>query len=296
MLKLQLEPYSILAVIIFTILFYMGIKLTFFQGINISTKSSRFLLINIKSDFNRLLYNDKLEQELIDSGFKISFISYYKKYQIIRYTVFLFILMVMILRAFNSAVSVTTILATCLLFLATSTKVKLGKHWTLFGHAMKALNDDYKKKQDLELSSIIIQLQNIAISQKDEPTTLSYMLSRVVRFAKYTKIAFIKMISNLDQGREEEARNTFIREVDTSLGKDLAYILIELDRIEPSEVINQLKLLEDRVRKENLTHKNNKEEFYSNLMYIVPTALCFIILINFLMIVLNLVTSSTIAF
>ncbi len=122
------------------------------------------------------------------------------------------------------------------------------------------------------------------------------MLSRVVRFAKYTKIAFIKMISYLDQGREEQARNAFISEIDTSLGKDLAYILIELDRIEPSKVINQLKLLEDRVRKENLAHKNNTEEFYSNLMYIVPTALCFIILLNFLMIVLNLVTSNTIAF
>ena len=296
MLKYQLEPYSVLAVIVFTILIYTGISLMFFQGLNSSKKSSRFLLINMKNDFNKILYNDKLEQELVESGFKISFVSYYKKYQIVRYIIFLTVLFVMILKAFNSTISVSTIFITCLLFFATSPKVKLGKYWTLFGHAMKLLDDDYKKKQDIELSSIIVQLQNIAISQKDEPTNLSYMLTRVVRFAKYTKMAFIKMISHLDQGREEEARNSFIREIDTSLSKDLAYILIELDCIEPSEVINQLKLLEDRVRKENLIHKNNKEEFYSNLMYIVPTVLCFVILINFLMIILNLVTSNTIAF
>ncbi len=295
-MKFQFEPYSVLAVIIFTTLFYTGINLLFFQGLNRSKKSSRFVLINLKNDFNRMLYNDKIEQEFIDSGFKISFVNHYKRYQLGRYTIFLIILFILILKAFNSTISISTIFIICLIFFATSPKIKLGKHWTLFGHAMRFFNDEFKKKQDVELSSIIIQLQNIAISQRDEPTTLSHMLSRVVRFAKYTKIAFIKMISYLDQGREEQARNAFISEIDTSLGKDLAYILIELDRIEPSKVINQLKLLEDRVRKENLAHKNNTEEFYSNIMYIVPTALCFIILLNFLMIVLNLVTSNTIAF
>ncbi len=296
MLRFQFEPYSVLAIIIFTTLFYTGINLLFFQGLNRSKKSSRFVLINLKNDFNRMLYNDKIEQEFIDSGFKISFVNHYKRYQLGRYSIFLIILYILVLKAFNSTISISTIFIICLIFFATSPKIKLGKHWTLFGHAMRFFNDEYKKKQDVELSSIIIQLQNIAISQRDEPTTLSHMLSRVVRFAKYTKIAFIKMISYLDQGREEQARNAFISEIDTSLGKDLAYILIELDRIEPSKVINQLKLLEDRVRKENLAHKNNTEEFYSNLMYIVPTALCFIILLNFLMIVLNLVTSNTIAF
>jgi len=295
-LRFQFEPYSVLAIIIFTTLFYTGINLLFFQGLNRSKKSSRFVLINLKNDFNRMLFNDKIEQEFIDSGFKISFVNHYKRYQLGRYSIFLIILYILVLKAFNSTISISTIFIICLIFFATSPKIKLGKHWTLFGHAMRFFNDEYKKKQDVELSSIIIQLQNIAISQRDEPTTLSHMLSRVVRFAKYTKIAFIKMISYLDQGREEQARNAFISEIDTSLGKDLAYILIELDRIEPSKVINQLKLLEDRVRKENLAHKNNTEEFYSNLMYIVPTALCFIILLNFLMIVLNLVTSNTIAF
>ncbi len=295
-MRFQFEPYSVLAIIIFTTLFYTGINLLFFQGLNRSKKSSRFVLINLKNDFNRMLYNDKIEQEFIDSGFKISFVNHYKRYQLGRYSIFLIILYILVLKAFNSTISISTIFILCLIFFATNPKIKLGKHWTLFGHAMRFFNDEYKKKQDVELSSIIIQLQNIAISQRDEPTTLSHMLSRVVRFAKYTKIAFIKMISYLDQGREEQARNAFISEIDTSLGKDLAYILIELDRIEPSKVINQLKLLEDRVRKENLAHKNNTEEFYSNLMYIVPTALCFIILLNFLMIVLNLVTSNTIAF
>ncbi len=295
-MRFQFEPYSVLAIIIFTTLFYTGINLLFFQGLNRSKKSSRFVLINLKNDFNRMLFNDKIEQEFIDSGFKISFVNHYKRYQLGRYSIFLIILYILVLKAFNSTISISTIFIICLIFFATSPKIKLGKHWTLFGHAMRFFNDEYKKKQDVELSSIIIQLQNIAISQRDEPTTLSHMLSRVVRFAKYTKIAFIKMISYLDQGREEQARNAFISEIDTSLGKDLAYILIELDRIEPSKVINQLKLLEDRVRKENLAHKNNTEEFYSNLMYIVPTALCFIILLNFLMIVLNLVTSNTIAF
>ncbi len=91
MLRFQFEPYSVLAIIIFTTLFYTGINLLFFQGLNRSKKSSRFVLINLKNDFNRMLYNDKIEQEFIDSGFKISFVNHYKRYQLGRYSIFLII-------------------------------------------------------------------------------------------------------------------------------------------------------------------------------------------------------------
>ncbi len=296
MISFKFEPFALLAIIVFSVLVCLGVNLIFFQGSSSSKRAGRFIFINIKNDLSKALDNSRIEQEFLDSGLKTTFHEYYKRYQFFRYLIFFTVLVVLIIKAILTSITFLTISIFAVLFLVTSTKLKIGKHWTLFGHAMRMFDNEYKKKQDIELSSIIIQLQNIAVSQKNEPTTLSYMLSRVVRFANYTKTAFVKMLLYLDQGKVERARNEFINEVSTSLGRDLAYILIELDRIEPSEVINQLKLLEDRVRKENLTHKNNMEEFYSNIIYIVPTLLCFMILLNFLIIILNLVTSSTMNF
>ncbi|QSX05471.1 hypothetical protein JYG23_12410 [Sedimentibacter sp. zth1] len=169
----------------------------------------------------------------------------------------------------------------------------INNHWIPFRFIAKQIDLNLKKKQDIELSSIIIQLQNIAVSQQDEPTSLSYMLTRIVRFTKYTKTAFIKMISYVDQAKEEEAKVAFINEIDTPLARDLAHILIQLDSIKPVEVVKQLNALEERVRNDNITTKNQKEELYSDIMYIMPTILCFIILMNFLKIILNIITNFT---
>lgn len=284
---LQLSPYFLLAFLIFTILIYKGINLIFFSN-EIASKDKRFIFFNIK---NRMLKFDEnaIEQEFLTAGFRVSFKKYYKGYKNIRYLIFIFIFVYLIVKVSIQSISITSVIIAVMLYLITAPNIKIGKKLTPFGHIIKYFDSDLKKKQDVELSSIIIQLQNIAVSQKNEPTTLSYMLSRIVRFSKYTKTAFIKMISYIDQGKEEQARDSFIDEIDTSLSRDLAYILIQLDRIEPIEVVNQMKMLEERVRNENLTNKNHKEEFYSNLMYIIPTTLCFVILMNFLNIILNMI-------
>jgi len=283
---LQLNPYVLLAFLTFSILIYKGISLIFFNS-TVTSRDKRLIFLSTKSKILKQFDENAIEQEFINAGLKISFKKYYKNYKKFRYLILLISVILLIVKASTTSISTTLIFFIIMLYIISGTKVKIGKHWTPFGYVIKKLDNDFKKKQDVELSSIIIQLQNIAVSQKDEPTTLTYMLSRVVRFANHTKIAFIKMISHLDQGKEEEAREAFINEVDTRLGRDLAYILIELDKIDPIDVVNQLKLLEDRVRSENITNKNSKEEFYSDLMYIIPTILCFVILMNFLNIILN---------
>ncbi|QSX04917.1 hypothetical protein JYG23_09455 [Sedimentibacter sp. zth1] len=279
--------YSIFAILIFTILMYEGIKLIFFQ--NIYVKSGRFLIAKINLGLQKKLYDKDINHELHDAGLKMSFNKWYKSYQKSRYLIFFIFFIYLIIKLILNKTNFNLLIIGILLYVLSTPRLKIGKHWTPFGHILKQIDLEVKNKQDTELASIIIQIQNIAISQKDEPTTLSYILTRIIRFSKYTKNGFIKMVSYIDQNNVNEAKLVFIEEIDTTLGRDLAYVLIELDNISPSEVVKQLKVLEERVRSETLTNKNKKEEFYSNILYIIPTALCFLILMNFLKIILTLV-------
>lgn len=285
---LKINPFVLLATILFIALVYTGISMIFFKDNDYITKDKRYLFRKMK---NKLMKFDEgvIEKEFLNAGLKISFSKYYRTYENIRYSLFVIIFIYFVIKATMQSISINSIIIAILLYILTAPKLRAGKKFTPFGYVMKQLDGELKKKQDLELSSVIVQLQNIAVSQQNEPTTLSYMLSRVVRFSKYTKNALIKMISFLDQGKETEARETFENEIGTALSRDLSYILIQLDRIEPIEVVSQLKLLEIRIKNENLTNKNRKEEFYSDLMYIVPTALNFVILLNFLNIILNMI-------
>lgn len=161
--------------------------------------------------------------------------------------------------------------------------------------SLKCIGKQHKinlqNKQNRELYTIIIQLKNMVVSQQNSPCILSYMLSKVIRFTKYTKPQFIKFITLIDLNQEKQAKKRFIEEINTPLARDLVYVLIQLDKIKPVEVVNQLDALQKRVENENITVKNKKEELYSDLMYVMPTILCFLILLNFLNILLSIINN-----
>lgn len=285
MIDIRINPYRLFAFAIFSILVFEGIFLLFFK--DSGRKNSRFSLSSLRLDISKKIDNSSIDAEFERNGLKISFKRYFKSYQVTRYLLILLMICYLIYKLLFSSISAIEVIILIAFAALTAPILKFGRKWSLFGQIMKLLDRDLKKKQDMELSSIVIQLQNIAVAQEKSPTNLSSMLLRIVGFCNYTKAGFIKMISFIDQDREDEAKQAFISEVDTILGRDLAHILIQLDKLNPAKVIEQLNLLEERIRNENLTIKNNKEEFYSNLIYLIPVILCFVILLNFVVIMLS---------
>ena len=285
MIKLSVNPYELFAFMIFAILAFEGIYLIFFKDGD--RKDKRFTLSNLRFDIGKRIDNSSIDAEFERNELKVSFKKYFKSYQIIRYIAVVAMVVYLILKAIFSSISTINIVIVFTLVVLSAPILKFRKSWTVFGQIMRILDKDLKKKQDMELSSIVIQLQNIAVSQEKAPTNLSSMLLRIIGFCSYTKAGFVKMISLIDQDRENEAKQAFTNEVDTILGRDLAHILIQLDKLNPVKVIEQLNLLEERIRNENLTIKNRKEEFHSNLIYMIPVVLCFVILLNFVVMMLN---------
>jgi len=270
---------------IFAILAFEGIYLIFFKDGD--RKDKKFTLSNLRFDIGKRIDNSSTDAEFERNGLKVSFKKYFKSYQIIRYIAVVAMVVYLILKAIFSSISTINIVIVFTLVVLSAPILKFRKSWTVFGQIMRILDKDLKKKQDMELSSIVIQLQNIAVSQEKAPTNLSSMLLRIVGFCNCTKTGFVKMVSLIDQDREDEAKQAFINEVDTILGRDLAHIIIQLDKLNPAKVVEQLNLLEERIRNENLTIKNRKEEFHSNLIYMIPVVLCFVILLNFVVMMLN---------
>lgn len=285
MIKFSVNPYVLFAFMLFSILIFEGIYLLFFK--DNERKDKRFKLLSLRFDVSNKIDNSSIDAEFEKNGLKVSFKKYFKNYQIIRYIAILLMIAYLIYKVIFSSISTIDVAIVFVIAILTAPVLKFKKRWTLFGQIMRALDKDLKKKQDIELSSIVIQLQNIAVSQEKSPTNLSSMLLRIIGFCNFTKAGFIKMISLIDQDREEEAKQAFINEVDTILGRDLAHILIQLDKLNPAKVVEQLNLLEDRIRNESLTIKNKKEEFHSNLIYLIPVVLCFVILLNFVVMMLN---------
>lgn len=279
----KINTASILAVLIFSILVYFGFYLLFIdENRNYNSKK-------IYTDVLRLIDDQfdtyEFEKQLEDVGFNKELKSVYKPYQQFRFILFGVILFYLVIKLSHGTLSIKNIVFSIVVFLITIPIIKLGKRHTPFGIIMKYINEENKKKKDAELYGIITQLQNIAITQKDEPTTLTYMLRRIVKFSKKTKPAFIEMLKYIDINEMGKAKENFVKHIGTSLSRDFAHILIELDNIEPKKVIDQLDVLNERILNENKLNKQKNAERFSNIIYLLPTVLVFAILINFIIII-----------
>ena len=246
----------------------------------------------VAGNAGEIFYQEKLEK----NGFKLSLAKEYRYIVIGRTVIMAIAVVVAIFKIVTTGIVVQNILILLALLCLTTTEIKVGKLVTPTGYILKAIDVEHKKRQDKELAVIVVQLQNIAIGQKSQPTTLANMLIRVIRFSNYTKEAFTKMDFYIDIGQKEKARDAFVEEINTQLSRDLGYLIVKLDDVEPSEMVWQLKILEERVDNNERANKDNREEMYSNIMYLVPIILCFIILINFLSIILGVITSNSLVF
>lgn len=148
---------------------------------------------------------------------------------------------------------------------------------------IKRMND----KKNKELYFIILQLQNIVVSNKNEQTNMNFMIANILNFCKYTKNGFMKFLYYYNLDDRESAINVFTENIPTRIAKDLIYILVEIDYIDPRQIINQFNMLENRVKMDIHMQKDIEEEKMSNFLYILPICLCFLIMLNFVLIVMK---------
>lgn len=277
-----------LIILIFSLFMYVGVKLLFLE--DLTKISGRFYIKKISNN-RSIKHSDKYICDLLKkSGFSISLSTYYRIYQKIKifFTIFLFIYIIRVL--FTGTLYFTELIVILLVLSISLGGLKIGKYYTPVGLIFKYIDKSLKHKVDKELYSIIIQLQNISESQTTYTFNLTYILTRIIRFASLTKNAFIRMISYIDVNEIEEAKRVFeYEQLNTNLAENFINTIIQFDYIKPDEMKIQLKVLEDKARNNSIELRYKKEEFTSNLLYLMPTILCFLILMNFLRIVMNLV-------
>jgi hypothetical protein len=162
---------------------------------------------------------------------------------------------------------------------------KILKRKTPFGYILDIFEKEDRQKKDVEVFRAITQLKNLAISQKDKPLGADFMIEQLSRFAVITKPIFSQTISLWRMGKEDEACDYFADEIDTKLGREFANILRELDEINPVELVDQLELFQNHIKEERVTNRLKKQEMISNILFMPIVATAFVIMLNFVVIV-----------
>ncbi|WP_304944599.1 hypothetical protein [Vallitalea guaymasensis] len=169
-------------------------------------------------------------------------------------------------------------------YLISAPVIKLGKKDSPFMLVIKMIKTMQNKKKDTEIYRILIQLKNIAITQQDKPYSADYTINQLIKFSKLTRNALINFLMYYNIGKEDEAYKKFTKDINTQMGNDIGMILLKLDKLNPTELIEQIDIIKERNREKHITEKHRKQNAISDLIYLPIIIPVFILFLNFIMI------------
>ncbi len=245
------------------------------------------IYLKISQDLKQSLDDSEIDVLFVKAGVKFTTI----KYNLIRYSVFFALFVVLVLQVYLKDVNITKgLISLIILFIGSIPKISFVGKTTPFGYGLKLIGNSFDDKKDLELFRTITQLKNLAIAQQDSPMGSDFIISQLMKFTVVTKPIFAQFLSLWRVGKEDEAYEYFVAESNTSLGKSFAGILIKLDSLNPIEMVQQLVLYQTHIREERATKIQKKQEAISNMIFIPILIVPLVILANFVYIVYALDT------
>ena len=136
-----------------------------------------------------------------------------------------------------------------------------------------------------ELYGSIITLKNLALVQKEKPLSADYIFETLMNNSMALRPAYEEMITRYRNGRDEEAFRIFADRIGSRAGRSFASILSKLDRINPSETVKQMEVLQNMMAEERMTAAVRNAQRNSVLVTAWASASIFALLINFALVV-----------
>ena len=184
----------------------------------------------------------------------------------------------------NSVLQMLFILVISLYFVSFPKTIFLGKK-TPYKYLLEFLENKHKKQIDFELYKLTLHLKNLATASKYKNYSANYILSTLYKSANLTKPVIGKMISLWELGQTNNAGNLFSEAIGTRIARELTVILKKLDDLTTEDLIAQIDLLLQLIRKERETNRLIANENRSNLIYFSVIVTTVAIMLNFVVIV-----------
>ena len=138
---------------------------------------------------------------------------------------------------------------------------------------------------DRELFSSSVILKNLSLVRKETPLSADYIYENLMNNSTHLKPLYSEMLTLYRSGRDEEAFKVFALAIGTKAAKNFALILSKLDKINPSELTEQMEIFQEMMTERNMTGAMKRAQRNSLVTTAFAVATVFALLINFAVVV-----------
>ncbi len=249
----------------------------------LAVDNSRHAVSVIKDRYQKLLTSDN-----VDAGSKLVKIRINTNYYLLIHNILLIVAitlgLLMLGTSSGSTLKMLFIFAIFLYFVFFPRETILGRK-TLYKYILMLYENKRKRSIDFELYKLTLHLKNLAVTSNYKEYSSDYIMNSLYKSANQTKAVMGKMISLWNLGQMNEAINLFADAIDTRVSHELATVLGRLDDLTTKELVTQIDLLLQVIRKERETNRIIANENRSNLIYFSVIATSVVIMLNFVIIV-----------
>ncbi|MEG0292273.1 MAG: hypothetical protein RR495_03815 [Anaerovoracaceae bacterium] len=150
-----------------------------------------------------------------------------------------------------------------------------------------------EEKYDEELFNACITLKNLAIVQSDKPFSADFVYEQLLINSKLLKPFLGEMITLYRKGDDVEAFKVLTQKINTKQAKNFSLILSKLDKINPSELVEQVLVFQEAMSDLRMTTQLKKADRNSIITTLFSTATIFALLLNFAVVVVFMDTINT---
>lgn len=273
------EEYARLPIILFAVMLVTGIYKIFIQD-ELENSANKFFKTISEDNYAKLA--------LKNSGLRLSAKGYY----IILYVLAGVFLVYGVLQGVMYRNLGTIILGALLAYLIIVVFKPAEKIYGTIKSPFKTITDALSKsrteKLDREIYSSCIVLKNLAIVQSEKPQSADKIYEILMDCSKHLKPLYQEMISLYRTGRREEAFKGFAASIGTSSARSYMALLAKIDRINPSEMLDQVNSLLEAMSEKRLTDGIEKAQRNGAITITLSTLAIMAALGDFLIIVVYL--------
>lgn len=277
---------NIIYLIIITILLFISVLIISSRYVtrkHVPTGNSRRGFFIVKDRYQKLFNTDDNDAMNKLLRIKINTHRYIFVHNILLFIGIVLGLLILVTNG-NSTFKILFILVFSLYFMFFPREEILGRK-TPYKYLLKIYESKHKKNIDFELYKLTLHLKNLAVASNYKEYSSDYVLNSLYKQANQIKPVIGKMISLWNLGQINDAIIFFSDVIDTRVSHELAIILGKLDNLTAKELVIQIDLLLQVVRKERETNRIIANENRSNLIYFSVIATSVVIILNFIVIV-----------
>lgn len=280
------------------LLIFISGAVVFFKSFSVAEGNFRFSKDVTRRRFYKLskwyqkeFKNTQTDVILKQAGIRMSAFLY----NTVRYSILSAWLMYMTYARLGLGINVNLqILTWLMIMIVTRPDLKLLNFKSPFYYLTLLLTKRVKDRSDVEIDNCFSQLKNLALSMSEKGKALSsdYIIREITKYTNVIRPHLIRLSGFWADMRYDEGQNYFANAIGTEAAKSLAAILSKLDFIEPEEFISQIEVYQNRVGEQRKTAVKKVRETQGVIVFLIALISGFIILINFLVVVVGIDTFS----